>query len=167
MKKFGRKTTLNLRYGSDKGSHSVVSDWKGCGFMGTETKVSFDSTKNEKIKVTELYLIFRMIGKKPYYEIKYKKVGEDCYNVGYSSYYVDYVLKWKEECFEIVEKKETNADRIRNMSDEELSEWLTNMCNFEKNEEPYKSIYNLDTEKVEEIHDSYGDLLKWLQSEAE
>ena len=167
MKKFGRKTTLNLRYGSDMGSHSVVSDWKGCGFMGTETKVSFDSTKNEKIKVTELYLIFRMIGKKPYYEIKYKKVGEDCYNVGYSSYYVDYVLKWKEECFEIVEKKETNADRIRNMSDEELAEWLTNMCNFEKNEEPYKSIYNLDTEKEEEIHDSYGDLLKWLQSEAE
>ena len=55
---------------------------------------------------------------------------------------------------EIVEKKETNADRIRNMSDEELAEWLTNMCDFEKNEEPYKSIYNLDTEKEEEIHDS-------------
>ena len=68
---------------------------------------------------------------------------------------------------DIVEKKETNADRIRNMSDEELAELLTNMCNFEKNEEPYKSIYNLDTEKEEEIHDSYGDLLKWLQSEAE
>ena len=64
-------------------------------------------------------------------------------------------------------KSKTNADRIRNMSDEELAEWLTNMCNFEKNEEPYKSIYNLDTEKEEEIHDSYGDLLKWLQSEAE
>lgn len=61
----------------------------------------------------------------------------------------------------------TNADKIRNMSDEELAEWLTNMCDFEKNEEPYKSIYNLDTEKEEEIHDSYGDLLKWLQSEAE
>ena len=101
MKKFGRKTTLNLRYGSDKGSHSVVSDWKGYDFM------------------------------------------------------------------EIVEKKETNADRIRNMTDEELAEWLTNMCNFEKNEEPYKSIYNLNTEQEEEIHDSYGDLLKWLQSEAE
>lgn len=64
-------------------------------------------------------------------------------------------------------KSKTNADRIRNMSDEELAEWLTNMCDFEKNEEPYKSIYNLDTEQEEEIHDSYGDLLKWLQSEAE
>ena len=65
------------------------------------------------------------------------------------------------------ETNHTNADRIRNMSDEELAEWLTNMCDFEKNEEPYKSIYNLDTEQEEEIHDSYGDLLKWLQSEAE
>lgn len=65
------------------------------------------------------------------------------------------------------DSKHTNADRIRNMSDEELAEWLTNMCDFEKNEEPYKSIYNLDTEHEEEIHDSYGDLLKWLQSEAE
>lgn len=60
------------------------------------------------------------------------------------------------------ETNHTNADRIRSMSDEELAEWLTNMCDFEKNEEPYKSIYNLDTEKEEEIHDSYGDLLKWL-----
>lgn len=54
-----------------------------------------------------------------------------------------------------VKKRQTNADRIRNM------------CEFEKDEEPYRSIYNLDTEQEEEIHDSYGDLLNWLQSEAE
>lgn len=65
-----------------------------------------------------------------------------------------------------VKKRQTNADRIKNMSDEELAEWLTNMCDFKKDEEPYKSIYNLDTEQEEEIHDSYGDLLKWLRSEA-
>lgn len=65
------------------------------------------------------------------------------------------------------DSKQTNADMIRNMSDEELAEWIHNMCDFEKDEEPYKSIYNLDTEKEEEIHDSYWDLLKWLQSEAE
>lgn len=63
--------------------------------------------------------------------------------------------------------RQTNADRIRNMSDEELADWLNNMCNFEKDEEPYKSIYNLETEKEEEIHDSYGDLLIWLRAEAE
>ena len=65
------------------------------------------------------------------------------------------------------DSRQTNADRIRNMSDDELAEWLHNMCDFEKDEEPYKSIYNLGTEKEEEIHDSYGDLLNWLQSEAE
>ena len=64
-----------------------------------------------------------------------------------------------------VKKRQTNADRIKNMSDEELAEWLTNICDFKKDEEPYKSIYNLDTEQEEEIHDSYGDLLKWLRSE--
>ena len=53
----------------------------------------------------------------------------------------------------------TNADRIRDMSDEELAEWLTNMCDIERHEEPYKSIYNLDTGQEEEIYDSYGDLL--------
>ena len=66
-----------------------------------------------------------------------------------------------------VQSTETNADRIRNMSDDELTEWLTNMCDIERHEEPYKSIYNLNTRHEEEIHDSYRDLLKWLQSEAE
>ena len=69
--------------------------------------------------------------------------------------------------FMMESKLKTNADRIRNMSDEELAEWITNMCNIERHEEPYKSIYNLDTGQEKEIHDSYGDLLKWLQSEAE
>lgn len=63
-------------------------------------------------------------------------------------------------------KSMSTADRIRNMSDEELAEWLHNMCDFEKDEEPYKSIYNLDTEQEEEIYDSYGDFLKWLQSDS-
>lgn len=65
------------------------------------------------------------------------------------------------------DSRKTNSDRIRNMSDEELAEWLTNICDIERHEKLYKSIYNLDTKKEEEIRDSYGDLLKWLQSEAE
>lgn len=65
------------------------------------------------------------------------------------------------------DSRQTNADRIRNMSDEELAEWITNICDIERHGKLYKSIYNLDTEQEEEIHDSYGDLLKWLQLEAE
>lgn len=61
-----------------------------------------DDTKN---KVTYLEIIVRMIENKPYYEIKYKKVGEDYYHVGYSSFNIDNVLKWRDECFELVDVK--------------------------------------------------------------
>lgn len=63
-------------------------------------------------------------------------------------------------------KLQTNADRIRSMTNEELAEWITNMCEFERHGEPFKSIYNLDTDNEEEIHDSYGDLLSWLKAES-
>lgn len=68
-----------------------------------------DDTKN---KVTSLEIIVRMIDNKPYYEIKYKKVDEDYYQVGYSSYNLNNVLKWRDECFELVNVKTTNTDRI-------------------------------------------------------
>ena len=99
MKKFGRKTTLNLRYGSDKGSHSVVSDWKGYDFM------------------------------------------------------------------EIIEKKETNSDRIRNMSDEELARFIQNISVYSEDEEPIIDVCIGETHTT--IYNDYGDILEWLQSEAE
>ena len=50
------------------------------------------------------------------------------------------------------------------MSDEELAEWLTNMCDIERYEEPYKSIYNLDTER-EEIDTVYRKLKEYKDLE--
>ena len=96
MKKFGRKTTLNLRYGGDKGSHSVVSDWKGYDFM------------------------------------------------------------------EIVEKKETNADRIRNMSDEELTEFITGLSKH-----CLAGIGKCDCSAYKTCDNCNVEVKKWLQSEAE
>lgn len=58
------------------------------------------SHMNEKEKVTSAEIISRKTDGKPYYEIKYKKVGEDHYTVGYSSYYLDYVIDWLNNCFE-------------------------------------------------------------------
>lgn len=122
-----------------------------------DSKVSEnDDTKN---KVTSLKIIVRMIDNKPYYEIKYKKVGEYYYHVGYSSFNIDNVLKWRDECFELVYAKPTNADRIRNMSDEELVDFI---CSIETYEEgSVKTIENgVAMCSVTEIED-------WLQSEAE
>lgn len=54
----------------------------------------------EKEKVSSAEIISRNIDRSPYYEIKFKKVGEDDYTVGYSSYKLDYVVEWLNECFE-------------------------------------------------------------------
>lgn len=119
-----------------------------------DSKVSEnDDTKN---KVTSLEIIVRMIDNKPYYEIKYKKVDEDYYHVGYSSFNIDNVLKWRDECFELVDMKMTNADKIRNMSDEELASWYVIKCEIMmgiKCQKPYKTCKDC--------------ILEWLQSEEE
>ena len=126
-----------------------------------DSKVSEnDDTKN---KVTSLEIIVRMIENKPYYEIKYKKVGEDYYHVGYSSFNIDNVLKWRDEYFELVDVKVTNADRIRNMSDEELA------CVIEKIK-MCGGLIRTETTSAECSGCKGGyccNVMQWLQSEAE
>lgn len=116
----------------------------------------------EKNKVTRLEIVVRMIGNKPYYEIKYKKLGENFYNVGYSSYSLKNVLLWKDECFEFVENKKTNADKIRNMSDEGLAEFMSENTSYYYCGVRCKDRPNSPTESSCNFR-----WLDWLQSEAE
>lgn len=111
----------------------------------------------EKNKVTSLEIIVRMMGDKPYYELKYREVGKEYYSVGYSSYDLKIVLDYIATYFEIVESgKKTNADRIRNMSDEELAEFLCKVkSDYQWMEHEFPS---------EEEHSEWEE---WLQSEAE
>lgn len=130
-----------------------------------DSKVSEnDDTKN---KVTSLEIIVRMIDNKPYYEIKYKKVGEDYYQVGYSSFNIDNVLKWRDECFELVYVKTTHADRIRNMSDEELAEFIQEMANTCLVD--FMGYADKDCDKIscKDCEAKAPTILEWLQSEAE
>lgn len=122
-----------------------------------------DDTKN---KVTSLEIIVRMIDNKPYYEIKYKKVGEDYYQVGYSSFNIDNVLKWRDECFELVYVKTTNADRIRNMSDEEMAERIASSPNFDC-ADYCDSFSDGCAFRCNRKERELAVTLKWLQSEAE
>lgn len=129
-----------------------------------DSKVSEnDDTKN---KVTSLEIIVRMIGNEPYYEIKYKKVGEDYYQVGYSSFNIDNVLKWRDECFELVYVKTTNADRIRKMSDEEMAERIASSPNFDCADycDNFSDGCAFRCNRKER---ELAVTLKWLQSEAE
>lgn len=56
----------------------------------------------EKIKVSSIYVIASEHCNKPYYEIRYKEVGNDFYNIGYSSFNLEQVLYWRHRCFEVV-----------------------------------------------------------------
>ena len=122
--------------------------------------------ENERMKVSHLDIIVTMIDKKPYYEIKYKEIGSNHYSVGYSSYKLENVLSWRDECFEVVEKPQTNADRIRSMTDEELAEFLPIASNFicQPTEECLRNtVMNHcgECERTEEC------AMKWLRAESE
>lgn len=110
-----------------------------------------------KAKVDSLEIITQMLDDKPYYELKYRLVGKNDYSIGYSSYDLKIVLDYIDTYFEIVKNDiTTNADRIRNMSDEELAEFLCKVkSDYQWMEHEFPS---------EEEHSEWEE---WLQSEAE
>lgn len=67
----------------------------------------------EKIKVSSAEIVVHGTREKPYYEIKYNDLSDGQYHVGYSSYNLDSVFEWMEECFEIVDQA---ADTIESLS---------------------------------------------------
>ena len=78
-----------------------------CQFSYIDEEVSDDvcEPSADKIKVTSLEVIVTGKREKPYYEIKYKEVGEIDYKIGYSSYDLNNVFAWRDEFFEIVNHK--------------------------------------------------------------
>ena len=126
------------------------------------------TAKINKARGNSLEIIARMLDDKPYYELKYRQVGKKDYSIGYSSYDLKTVLGYIDEYFEIVESdKQTNADRIRNMSDEELASVLFSGCidSMDLEECPYASEGELDNNKIRKICKNCT--LDWLKSEAE
>lgn len=69
-----------------------------------------DEVTSEKEKVTSAEIITRQIDGKPYYHIKLKKVGEDEYTIGYSSFKLDYVVKWLNDYFEFYGEAKVSCD---------------------------------------------------------
>ena len=118
-----------------------------------------------KVKVNNLEIIVLMINNMPYYKVKYREIDKKDYSIGCSSFNLKTVLEFIDEHFEIVKSnKYTNADRIRNMSDEELAEIITGRLNFDCAD--YCDSFTQGcafscNKKDREI------ALKWLKSEAE
>ena len=75
--------------------------------------------KVNKLVEDDIEVIVRGIANKPYYEIKYREVGNDDYNIGFGSYDLNNVLKWKEEEFEVVSEKE-NKETKHEVTNEQI-----------------------------------------------
>ena len=89
-----------------------------------ETLINDNPCETTKIKTNHARIVVDGTAEKPYYSIEWYDHTKNEYFLGYSSYNIDYVFKWLEECFEIVESHKTNADCIRAMSDEDMAKWI-------------------------------------------
>ena len=63
------------------------------------------NNENKKIKVISAEIVVHGTVERPYYEIKYYDLDGKCH-IGYSSYNLNYMFEWLEECFDIVTDKE-------------------------------------------------------------
>lgn len=91
----------------------------------SETLTWASPIETEKIRTHHAKIVIECTTGHPYYSIEWYDPLKKEYYLGYSSYNIDNVLGWLREYFEIVEAPETNAERIRTMSDKELATWIT------------------------------------------
>ena len=124
-----------------------------------ETLTNANPREITKIKTHHARIVVDGTAEKPYYSIEWYDHTKNEYFLGYSSYYIGYVFKWLEECFEIVEDNKTNADRTRSMTDDELNDL-------------FHDIYNAgvdDASSYEWGHrkNSFEWTMDWLQQPAE
>lgn len=100
-------TTIGIVKGIKKGFKNKTKS--------VQEVVSDKEESSGKTKVSELYIIVVegiSTAEKPYYSLLYKEIGADHRTIGYGSYSLRQVFKWKKEVFEKVSEK--NASQTKN-----------------------------------------------------
>lgn len=72
------------------------------GLFKKTNEMKTSNINNSKIKVKSAEIVVHGTANKPYFEIKYYDMADEKYHIGYSSYDLNFVFDWLEECFEIV-----------------------------------------------------------------
>ena len=93
----------------------------------------------------------------------------DAHNIDRDStlkYFADMLTAFTEVAtIQNYDSKQTNADRIRSMTDEELADMLHNNGSYVKDEEPKLEMWIKEKQII--IDDSFGCILEWLRAERE
>lgn len=123
------------------------------------TYAPVEDKEQEKIKVESIDTIVTMHGDKPYYENKYREVGDKCYHIGYSSYYLDVALEDREKYFELVERESDWIPCSERLPEDESyilvsfeNATMLDIARYEENDEG-GTFYPRDDEKS---YSSYG-----------
>ena len=124
------------------------------------TWANANPSENEKIRTHHAKIVVECKTGKPYYSIEWFDTAKQEYYLGYSSYCIDNVLGWLKERFEIVEVPKTKADRIRSMSDDELSVFLCEKFDCRSESCPGIELCKPNEGKANGI-------LRWLQQPVE
>lgn len=128
-------------------------------------------------------------GNKPYYQIRYREVGKNYYNLGFGSYYLENVIKWRKEEFEVVpserseegteNKTNTKIEAVENKLDIILESQATIMnaigsviCMSEIKDEDFKmknatleNLINHRDECMKEVHGkSYEEMMEAMNT---
>lgn len=72
-----------------------------------------DVSENTKIKTHFAYVIVERYHGKPYYNILYFDPTDKDYHIGFGSFYLEYVFKWLDEEFEIVESPAADVVEVK------------------------------------------------------
>lgn len=135
--------------------------------MNIDKTMEIPDIQPEKIKVSSIYVIASEHCNKPYYEIRYKEVGNDFYNIGYSSFNLEQVLYWRHRCFEVVpadeyERRDTKDTNVP-------GKWIPCSERLPKKPEIYGDSdgYIVQTRRVEQPFIGYWDGREWTDEEAD
>lgn len=119
----------------------------------------------DKEKVTSAEIISHKAGGKTCYSIKYKTVGEDYYNIGYSSYELDYVIEWLNTYFEFCGEAKVVSDNngwipVSERLPEESDYYMACIYNDEADDYDFRKTwfahaddYDMDESEWRELYD--------------
>lgn len=129
-------------------------------------KEAFENLQNaeaeprEKIKVTKADIVVALPLGKPYFNIHYREVGNDYDNIGFGSYDLNNVIRWREEEMEIVSEVEAEyKDKFTSVGAYEQVEWERNVAIAQLKELGYGL-----GEKIRKVEAEYGN--GWIPVES-
>lgn len=108
----------------------------------SETLENAENKEQNKIEVDDLEIIVTGSSEEPYYSLKYHIPDNNYYTIGYSSYCLQTVFRFRDEYFTLVSKKEAEVVKVEQLK-KKLEEHAVGQCSSLRTEQVEISIERL------------------------